>query len=27
MNIETKKKVKANYEQYEWSKFGVMDKR
>lgn len=25
--IETKKKIKANYEQCEWSKFGVMDKR
>lgn len=25
--IETKKKVKTNYEQYEWSRFGVMDKR
>lgn len=25
--IDTKKKIKSNYPQYEWAKYGVMDKR
>jgi len=25
--INTKKKIKSNYPQYDWDKFGVMDKR
>lgn len=24
---ETKKKIKSNYQQYDWAKYGVMDKR
>lgn len=25
--IDTKKKIKSNYPQYDWAKYGVMDKR